>query len=213
MNNKNNFLIIVGVIFAVLVVISIVLITGFSRGVGSEEEDSSVPSEIVISKQDESIADLSEPQSDPDGSDSSVSATESSESEPVSSTESVGDKMGDKIALSASALIGSPFSENGESPSGFDNSGFIYYVLRQNGYITCPRTTLLQSKMGTHVDRDSLKKGDLVFFGESGNADFGGIYIGDNKIVAALSVGTSVREVDINSDYYVSNFVYGVSIC
>ncbi len=213
MKNKNNLLIIAIVIFAVLTVIAVVLITGSGGGVGIEADNSSAPNEIVISEPEESVIDLSEPQSVPEESSVSESVSNSYESEPVSSSENTGDNMGEKIASSASALVGSPFSENGESPGGFDNSGFIYYVLRENGYITCPRTTLLQSKMGTHVDRGSLKKGDLVFFGESGDADFGGIYIGDNKMVAALSVGTSVREVDITSDYYVSNFVYGVSIC
>ena len=44
------------------------------------------------------------------------------------------------IVATAEALMGIEFAEGGDEPSeGFDNSGFIYYVLRENGYIACPR--------------------------------------------------------------------------
>ncbi len=119
----------------------------------------------------------------------------------------------DIIAL-ARSLEGTEFADGGEAPStGFDNSGFIYYVLRENGYITCPRGVSGQSSMGTTKTYDRLSPGDLVFFSEDGAAaEFGGIYVGNGVMIACLMPGTQVREVDITSEYYLSHFYCGVGI-
>ena len=212
MNNKtkNNILIIAIVTLTALAVIVLVLITGFSkssRGEGgsvvslphTEPDDAPDPFE-----QSTGESYVYEPTSEP----AKSGASENSENTPPS------DDTGQQIAALASSLVGVPFAENGSSPSGFDNSGFIYYVLRESGYITCPRTTAEQSRMGAHAERDSLKPGDLVFFGNegSGGADFGGIYIGSGKMIACLMPGTTVSEVDITTEYYVTNFFGGISL-
>lgn len=204
MKNKNNILIIVTVITSLLAVIAVVLVTGFAKsGRGNESVISVQPlaSEASSGAETENSAD------------ESSAAPESSK--PASeNSDALGDGIGQKVAASASALIGVPFAENGASPSGFDNSGFIYYVLRENGYITCPRTTDAQSRMGARISRDNLKPGDLVFFGieDGSEAGFGGIYIGNSKMIACLSPGTSVREVDITTDYYKERFFGGISL-
>lgn len=204
MKNKNNILIIITVIMSLLAVIAIVLVTGFAKSGNGDESVISVP---FASSEASSGEDTESP------ADESSAAPESSESASGSS-DVFGDGIGLKVAASASALVGVPFAENGASPSGFDNSGFIYYVLRENGYITCPRTTDAQSRMGARVSRDDLKPGDLVFFGseDTSEANFGGIYIGNGTMIACLSPGTSVREVDINSDYYKVRFFGGISL-
>lgn len=200
---KNNILIIAVVTLSALTVIALVLITGFSKSGRGEGSQSSVPSDTVYSSE-QSSEESSEPITEPEES-----------SQPESSVSSAPiDDTGRQITELAVSLIGTPFAENGSTPSGFDNSGLIYYVLRENGYIACPRTTEAQSKMGTRVDRDKLKAGDLVFFGnESGDtADFGGIYIGEGKMIACLMPGTTVKEVDITNDFYVKNFYGGISL-
>lgn len=119
------------------------------------------------------------------------------------------------IVATANSLIGVPFLDNGSSPDGFDNSGFIYYVLRENGFITCPRTLDGQAKMGARLEFSELKVGDLVFFvSEPGDeaAGFGGIYIGGGKMIACLMPGTDVREVDISGGYYSARFFCGISL-
>ena len=96
------------------------------------------------------------------------------------------DPTADMVVTSAASLIGTDFVDGGETPEqGFDNSGFIYYVLRENGYITCPRGTV---------------------------AEFGGIYAGDGKMIACLMPETKVKEVDITTGYYTKNFFRGVAI-
>lgn len=121
----------------------------------------------------------------------------------------------EQIIQTAKSLLGIPFVMNGASPDiGFDNSGFIYYVLRENGFINCPRLTGEQAAMGTHTDYDGLKKGDLVFFSvdNSGNADFGGIYIGEGLMIYCPSPGQTVQTADIGSDYWVNAFYIGVRL-
>lgn len=119
------------------------------------------------------------------------------------------------IVQTAEALIGIPFADNGITPAdGFDNSGFIYYVLRENGFINCPRHTAEQAAMGTHIDYDELKAGDLAFFSseDSGNPDFGGIYIGEGKMIYSPMPGQTVKVADVTSDYWKNSFIVGVSL-
>lgn len=120
-----------------------------------------------------------------------------------------------QVVQTAEALIGIAFAENGATPAdGFDNSGFIYYVLRENGFINCPRLTQEQAAMGTHIGYDELRSGDLAFFctADSGNPDFGGIYIGEGQMIYSPMPGQTVKIADITSDYWKGAFVTGVSL-
>lgn len=205
MKNKNNLIIIFAVTLTALAVVVIVLLTGFANS-GSGTSGSG-PSEIVSAEPEGSAPESSELLSEPESVSESVSL-------PEVSSEPIVDNVGQRIASSAVSLIGTPFLENGDTPEGFDNSGFIYYVLRENGFIACPRTTDAQSRMGAVISRDELKTGDLVFFGNDGSglADFGGIYIGGGRMVCCQMPGTTVKEVDITTDYYTENFFGGVSV-
>lgn len=123
--------------------------------------------------------------------------------------------IGNQIVQTARSLLGIPFEYNQCSPEkGFDNSGFVYYVLRENGFINCPRLTPEQSNMGTHIGFDELKKGDLVFFStdNSGKADYGGIYIGNGEMIYCSMPGQNVQTQNINSDYWKNAFFKGVSL-
>lgn len=123
--------------------------------------------------------------------------------------------VGDQIVQTAEMLLGIPFAENGVSPNtGFDNSGFIYYVLRENGFINCPRLTGEQAAMGTVIGYDELRSGDLAFFctAESGNPDFGGIYIGNGQMIYCPMPGRTVETADVSIDYWKRAFVSGVRL-
>lgn len=201
MKNKNNIMIITTVIVSLLAVIAVVLVTGFmSSASGGESVFSAESSSEALS---EALPVES-------------SVVESVFSEPSQETSEVsGDGIGQKVADSASTLIGTPFTENGASPDGFDNSGFIYYVLRENGYITCPRTTEAQSVMGAKISYyDEMKPGDLMFFGtdDASEAAYGGIFIGKGKMIACLSTSMEVCEVDVTTKYYTSRFYGAISL-
>ncbi len=120
-----------------------------------------------------------------------------------------------QITLTAQALLGIPFADGGASPeAGFDSSGFIYYVLRENGFVNCSRAIGEQAVMGNLVDSIAeLKSGDLVFFSDSGErAQYGGIYIGDGIMVSCSTPGDKVKEVNINVNYYLTHFYTGVRV-
>lgn len=119
------------------------------------------------------------------------------------------------IVLTAQTLLGITFTEGGSSPSeGFDNSGLIYYVLRENGYVNCPRSLYEQTVMGNMIGSISeLRSGDLVFFSESGEkAQFGGIYIGGGIMISCRMPGEKVMEFNITSNYYKQNFFKGIRV-
>lgn len=195
---KNNILIIIGVtIVAVCVIIAVIIASISSSGDGESSGDSDKISISSSLPYDSSIV------TPPDSSGTSSTNV----SNPNSDTPS---DVAKGIVATANSLIGVPFVENGADMNGFDNSGFIYYVLRENGYITCPRTTSEQAKMGAKLSYSQLKIGDLAFFSDEGM--FGGIYIGNGNMIGCLMPGQSVKIIDITTDYYKSNFYCGVSL-
>ncbi|MFN8605751.1 MAG: C40 family peptidase [Romboutsia timonensis] len=70
-----------------------------------------------------------------------------------------------------------------------------------------PRTSVVQSKVGSKISRNQLKSGDLVFFNTSGKGiSHVGMYIGNSKFIHA-STSKGVRIDSLNSSYYKSRFV------
>lgn len=204
MKNRNNIMIIVTVIASLLAVIAVVLVTGFmSSASGGESSASITPPPVIEISMPENLPAVSEPESIVNSLDNSGDLTPA------------GDGIGQKVADMARSLIGAPFVENGATPDGFDNSGFIYYVLRENGYITCPRTTEAQSVMGAKISSyNELKQGDLVFFGtdDGSEAAYGGIFVGNGTMIACFSTSMDVCEVDITTLYYTSRFFGAISL-
>lgn len=117
--------------------------------------------------------------------------------------------LGSEIANYALTFVGYPYVYGGSSPSGFDCSGFVTYVCKQNGY-SVNRTASAQMSNGTAVTKAQLQPGDQVFF-NSGNssklATHVGIYLGNGQFVHASTPSTGVIISDINSSYYSSTFV------
>jgi cell wall-associated NlpC family hydrolase len=72
----------------------------------------------------------------------------------------------------------------------YDCSSFTKYVYNRNG-ISLPRTSIKQSRVGKHISKSQLKKGDLIFFDTSrrrkGYVNHVGIYLGNNHFIHASS--------------------------
>ena len=115
-------------------------------------------------------------------------------------------------AISGSALLlrGTPYKNGGHDPSGFDCSGFVWYVFDQNG-VHVPRTVSEQFRTGTDVDAADLQAGDLVFFdtinGTRQSATHVGISIGGDEFVHAPSTTGEVRVERLGSTYWAPRFV------
>lgn len=139
-----------------------------------------------------------------------TAATTTASPPPVTVTD-----YGSAIVSTAEALIGIDFAEGGDEPSeGFDNSGFIYYVLRENGYIGCPRQISGQVEWGSTAGLDEIKAGDVLYFSEEqgGKASFGGIYAGNGTMIYSPYPGEKVKTADITAPYWQSRFVTALSL-
>ena len=123
-----------------------------------------------------------------------------------------------QIVSTAEALVGVDYVSGMATPEqGFDNSGLIYYVLRENGFINCPRGTAAQKEMGTTVALSEIEPGDILFFtdkdSETGEMiDFVGIYTGNGQLIYSPYPGEKVKFADLNSSYWQNCFSRAVRV-
>ncbi len=116
---------------------------------------------------------------------------------------------GSAIVATAQKYLGVPYVWAGTSPSGFDCSGFVYYVYKENGYKT-NRTAASLFSNGVYVDRSQLQPGDVICFysGSYGYIGHCGIYIGNNQFIHASSSSGKVVVNSLSESYYNSHY-YG----
>ena len=127
----------------------------------------------------------------------------------ASGSSSSGSASGSDIVATAKKYLGTPYKWGGSTPSGFDCSGFVYYVLRSNG-IKASRTLSAMYKQGTPVAKSDLQPGDVVFFQGTykSGLSHAGIYVGDGKFIHSPHSGEVVSYANLYSSYYVSHY-YG----
>jgi cell wall-associated NlpC family hydrolase len=116
---------------------------------------------------------------------------------------------GAAIANFAMQYVGYPYVWAGNTPSGFDCSGFTQYVVQNVLGYNITHSTDNQVNYGPRVSWDAWQQGDLLFFtntGGSGYLTHVGIYIGDGQFVHAENENTGVRVSSIYSNYYSSHY-------
>ncbi len=109
------------------------------------------------------------------------------------------DNLRQDILDYAHTFMGVPYRWGGTTPSGFDCSGYIYYVFKEFG-LELPRVSRYQQRDSTPVEFEDLKPGDLIFFSGSTHVNHAGIvtrYDGEvlEMIHASSSLGVSVVDV------------------
>lgn len=114
--------------------------------------------------------------------------------------------MGDKqveISHLAKKYLGGKYVWGGESPSGFDCSGYTQYIFNKIG-IKLPRTAYEQSKVGTEV-KGSLQKGDLLFFNTDPSRGIPvthvGVYLEHGKFIHAASKSKGIIISSLTKKY------------
>src|SRR5918912_3290797 len=81
-------------------------------------------------------------------------APQSAEVRTVSTTAS---SIGNQIVAVAMQYVGYPYVWGGTTPTGFDGSGFVYYVVNQVTGGRFPRAMDGQFSSGTYVDANALQ--------------------------------------------------------
>lgn len=107
---------------------------------------------------------------------------------------SVDTGTGQAIVDFAMQYYGSPYVYAGNTPAGFDCSGFTQFVVQNVTGLDIGHGTEGQLAYGTPVSYDALLPGDLVYFaGTYGpGISHAGIYIGGGQIIHAENESTGV---------------------
>jgi cell wall-associated NlpC family hydrolase len=113
----------------------------------------------------------------------------------------VGSPRGQMAAQIALQQVGVLYRYGGQSPSGFDCSGLVYYSYRQAGKAV-PRTTEQLWSGMTPVSNPDMQVGDVLFFSIEGKMSHVGLYLGDGRFVHAPSTGRTVSVASLTSAFY-----------
>ena len=105
----------------------------------------------------------------------------------------------EKLVAKAKQYLGTKYVYGGTTPSGFDCSGYIYYVHNAAGIKLTRTNTSGYYNMTTRVS--SPQPGDLVFFSNTYKAGIShmGIYLGNGSFIHAAGNKVQINKV---TDYY-----------
>ena len=121
-------------------------------------------------------------------------------------------RAGARVVSTGEEYLGVPYKWGGSTPAGFDCSGFVQYIYRDQG-VSLPRTSRQMAHAGVSIPAEVswLREGDLMLFASDGSRiDHVAIYAGDNRIIHSSSSGNGVRYDDLGSRrgrWYVTHMV------
>ncbi|MFZ5645839.1 MAG: NlpC/P60 family protein [Bacillota bacterium] len=111
----------------------------------------------------------------------------------------------DDIIDYAKTFIGVPYRSGGQSPKGFDCSGYVQYVFKNFG-MKLPHNAGEQFYMGTRIKNDEAKPGDIVAFKAGKAISHNGIYIGGDRFIHSSS-SRGVMISSIHDTYWAKRFL------
>ncbi len=127
---------------------------------------------------------------------------------PASRSDAVSSK-GQAVVELAKKYLGTPYVYGGASPSGFDCSGFVYFLYKNMG-VTLNRVAADQMTNGTWVPKNALQPGDIVgFANKSGYINHVGIYAGNGMMIHSPQTGDVVKYESIVTGNYANRITCG----
>lgn len=111
----------------------------------------------------------------------------------------------------ASQQLGVPYKWGGNTPKGFDCSGFTTYCFDHFG-VQLPRTAIEQSKSGKRIRSKRAKAGDLIFFRGSDRkhrkaAHVGIVMSGKRKRIKFIHAGShGITVSELSETYFRKRF-------
>ncbi len=116
-----------------------------------------------------------------------------------------------QIVRTAQRYLGVKYRYGGTTPGGFDCSGYVMYVYRENG-IPMPRSLLKQYRSGKRISLNRVRPGDLVFFNITGRRiSHVGLYVGNNRFIHSPRTGKRISFADMNKRYWRKRYAGAVS--
>ncbi|CAM2778383.1 C40 family peptidase [Paenibacillus sediminis] len=116
----------------------------------------------------------------------------------------------------AKQYLGVPYefgAEDYDRSKAFDCSSFTQYVYGKYG-VSLRRTARDQAEQGIEVDRQSLRKGDLLFFSVPGRFETNdivghvAIYMGDGQMIHTYSKDKGVCISELNQGHWADNYMW-----
>lgn len=115
-------------------------------------------------------------------------------------------QLADSMLSHGLSLVGTRYRYGGSTvKSGFDCSGFIGYLFKEELGLQLPRSTREMIKIDAPlVEREELEPGDLLFFSTNGGGrvSHAGIYLGDDQFIHSSSSRSGGVRVDSLEDRY-----------
>lgn len=119
------------------------------------------------------------------------------------------------VVNKAFSLLGTtPYVWGGSTPKvGMDCSGFVQWVLAQNGITVGHNCEYIWENQGTHITTSQLQTGDLVFFTGTDPragvlATHIGIYLANGNFIEESSTANNVIVANLSTNsYYASHYL------
>ena len=117
---------------------------------------------------------------------------------PVEQAPQTAAPSGDLISI-AYKYLGVPYVWGGQTPSGFDCSGFVSYVYREAYGVNIGGWTVPQENSGTQISVSAAQPGDLLFWGSRGGTYHVAIYLGGGQYIHAPRENDVVKVTSLSS--------------
>lgn len=117
----------------------------------------------------------------------------------------------EEIVETAQKQLGVPYTWAGNSPDGFDCSGFTSYVMQQNGK-DLPRRAADQYEQSIKVKSKNVQQGDLVFFDNGSGVSHVGIVVsgkGEPLVMIHSSSSKGIIVTNVSESEYWKKRLYG----